>query len=99
MLRLQPFFLSGLLVICMLNSATAQRPRSSIIIGESLADTKEPKPGKLDSPFGVDFDADNHKTVKILKRVKIIKRVKDLRHKSYFRTLNPTLNFESYFKL
>ncbi|MDP6558048.1 MAG: hypothetical protein QGG71_25500 [Pirellulaceae bacterium] len=57
MLRLQPFFLSSLLVICILNSAMAQRPRSSIIIGESLADTKNPKPGKLDSPFGVDFDA------------------------------------------
>jgi len=40
-----------------MNSAMAQKPRASIIIGESLADTKDPKPGKLDSPFGIDFDA------------------------------------------
>jgi sugar lactone lactonase YvrE len=34
----------------------AQRPRSSVVIGESLADVKNPKPGQLVSPFGVDFD-------------------------------------------
>lgn len=57
MLRLQPLLLCGFLVICLVNSATAERPRSSIIIGQSLADTKNPKPGKLDAPFGIDFDA------------------------------------------
>jgi sugar lactone lactonase YvrE len=41
----------------LINSALAQRSRSSIVIGESLANTKNPKPGKLDSPFGIDFDA------------------------------------------
>ncbi|MCP4171125.1 MAG: hypothetical protein GY758_10180 [Fuerstiella sp.] len=30
--------------------------RSSVVIGESLADVDEPKPGRLDMPFGVDFD-------------------------------------------
>ncbi len=57
MLRLRPFLLSGLIVICLMNAALAQRARSSIIIGESLADTKNPKPDKLDTPFGIDFDA------------------------------------------
>lgn len=42
--------------ICLPDTATAQRPRSSVVIGESLADVDEPKPDKLDSPFGVDFD-------------------------------------------
>lgn len=36
---------------------TAQGPRSSIVIGEPIETTKDPKPGKLNSPFGVDFDA------------------------------------------
>ena len=45
------------LLICVTNVAMAQRPRASIVIGESLEKVKDPKPGKLDSPFGVDFDA------------------------------------------
>jgi sugar lactone lactonase YvrE len=43
-----------LFVTCLSAVATAQR--SSVVIGESLADVKEPKADKLDSPFGVDFD-------------------------------------------
>ena len=44
------------IAICLADVATAQRSRSSIVIGESLADVKKPEAGKLDSPFGVDFD-------------------------------------------
>ncbi|HIF00604.1 MAG TPA: hypothetical protein EYG03_19520 [Planctomycetes bacterium] len=42
------------LVICLADVATAQR--SSVVIGESLADVKDPEAGQLDSPFGVGFD-------------------------------------------
>jgi hypothetical protein len=45
------------LALFLTSVATAQRPRSSVVIGESLADVKEPQPGQLSSPFGVDFDA------------------------------------------
>ncbi|MGB0579441.1 MAG: hypothetical protein ACPGVU_07045 [Limisphaerales bacterium] len=38
------------------NGTAAKRPRSSVVIGESLAKVKKPEPGKLSSPFGVDFD-------------------------------------------
>ncbi|MCP4857101.1 MAG: hypothetical protein GY903_21675 [Fuerstiella sp.] len=48
------FSICCLFAICLTNIATAQR--SSVVIGESLADVDEPKPGQLDSPFGVDFD-------------------------------------------
>lgn len=44
------------LAICLADVATAQRSRSSIVIGESLTDVKKPEPGQLESPFGVDFD-------------------------------------------
>ena len=47
-------FACYLVVICIADVATAQR--SSVVIGESLADVKKPKSGKLDSPFGIDFD-------------------------------------------
>lgn len=36
--------------------AIASAQRSSVVIGESLAKVKNPKPGRLSSPFGVDFD-------------------------------------------
>lgn len=49
-------FACYLLIICLTDVAMAQRPRSSVVIGESLAKLKNPKPDKLDSPFGVDFD-------------------------------------------
>ena len=49
-------FACCLVVICLADVATAQRPRSSVVIGQSLVDEKNPKAGKLDSPFGVDFD-------------------------------------------
>lgn len=45
------------LVNSLTDIAAAQQPTASIVIGESLANVKEPKPGKLNSPFGVDFDA------------------------------------------
>ena len=45
------------LVICLTDVVMAQQPRASVVIGESLARVKHPKPGKPDSPFGVDFDA------------------------------------------
>jgi sugar lactone lactonase YvrE len=44
------------LVFCLTDIATAQQPHSSIVIGESLTEVKNPKPGILISPFGVDFD-------------------------------------------
>jgi len=43
-----------ILVICLSDVATAQR--TSVVIGESLVDVKNPEAGQLDSPFGVDFD-------------------------------------------
>jgi sugar lactone lactonase YvrE len=42
------------LLICCADLANAQR--SSVVIGESLAKVKNPEPGELQSPFGVDFD-------------------------------------------
>ena len=33
-----------------------QNVRTRIVIGESLEDNKAPEPGKLHSPFGIDFD-------------------------------------------
>lgn len=47
-------FACSLVVICLTSVATAQR--SSVVIGDSLVDVKKPEPGKLNSPFGVDFD-------------------------------------------
>ena len=35
----------------------AQRTRSRVVIGKSLSEDKNPGPGQLNSPFGVDFDA------------------------------------------
>jgi len=49
-------FACYLLCVCFTDVATAQRPRSSVVIGESLADVMNPKSGKLSSPFGIDFD-------------------------------------------
>ena len=55
MKRLTISILSGyLLLICL--SETAKAQRSSVVIGESLAKVKNPEPGKLSSPFGIDFD-------------------------------------------
>jgi sugar lactone lactonase YvrE len=51
------FFVCFFLVNSLTFVDAAQGPRASIVIGESLAEAKEPKPGKLNSPFGVDFDA------------------------------------------
>ena len=51
------YFACCFLVFFLTDVGMAQRPRVSIVIGESLAKVKSPKPGKLDSPFGVDFDA------------------------------------------
>ena len=42
--------------ICLIDVATARQPHSSVVIGESLANVKNPKSDKLDSPFGIDFD-------------------------------------------
>jgi len=50
------FFACYFLIISLTDVAMAQRPRSSVVIGESLRNVKNPKPDKLDSPFGVDFD-------------------------------------------
>lgn len=46
-----------LFVIGLTDASVAQQPRASIVIGELLTADKNPKPGQLDSPFGVDFDA------------------------------------------
>ena len=51
------FSVCFLLINSLTDGADAQPPTASIAIGESLADVKKPKPGKLNSPFGVDFDA------------------------------------------
>ena len=54
---------SGIVSLLTFTLATSMAPdsalaqKASIVIGESLADVKQPKPGKLNSPFGVDFDA------------------------------------------
>ena len=49
--------LSAALTLTLLPAAgAAKRPRSSVVIGESLAKVKKPEPGRLSSPFGVDFD-------------------------------------------
>ena len=50
------FITCCLLLIGPAGIATAQRPRSSVVIGDSLAKVKNPQPDRLDSPFGVDFD-------------------------------------------
>lgn len=42
------------LLIFLPQAATAQR--ATVVIGDSLAKVKKPKPGKLSSPFGLDFD-------------------------------------------
>ena len=47
-------FACCLVFICLTDVATAQR--SSVVLGDSLAKVKEPKPGQLNSPFGLDFD-------------------------------------------
>jgi sugar lactone lactonase YvrE len=57
MLCFKTLLFSGCLLLSVANIAAAQKPRSSIIIGESLTDNKNPQAGRLDSPFGVDFDA------------------------------------------
>ena len=44
-------------MICVTCLTAAQRPRSSIVLGEPIETTRDPKPGRLNSPFGVDFDA------------------------------------------
>ena len=51
------FLLCLFVTIFLPRMTTAQEPSSSIVIGESLTTTKNPKPGKLNSPFGVDFDS------------------------------------------
>ena len=38
----------------------AQRVRSRVVIGESLSDNKNPQPDQLNTPFGMDFDADGN---------------------------------------
>jgi len=43
-------------VTCLTSVTSAQRARSSVVIGQSLVDVKNPQPGQLHSPFGVDFD-------------------------------------------
>ena len=49
-------FACCVLVIFLTDIATVQQPHSAIVIGESLAEVKNPKPGNLVSSFGVDFD-------------------------------------------
>ena len=45
-------FMSGV------DHTSAQQPRDSIVIGKALKnDGGKPQPGKLNSPFGIDFDA------------------------------------------
>ncbi len=50
-------FVYSVLINSPTDATAAQSPRASIVIGESLAEAEELKPGKLNSPFGVDFDA------------------------------------------
>lgn len=38
-------------------SLEAKKVRTRVVIGESRVDNKNPEPGKLNTPFGVDFDA------------------------------------------
>lgn len=57
MSRLCMLFCSAVIVALMVTPLAAQRARSRVVIGESLSDNKNPQPGQLKSPFGVDFDA------------------------------------------
>ncbi len=65
-LNMKTPFACCVLAICLTDIAMAQRPRSSVVIGESLADVKNPKPGKLVSPFGVDFDKQGNMYIVVL---------------------------------
>lgn len=51
------FFVYSVLINSPTDVTAAQPPRASIVIGQPLVEAKEPKPGRLNSPFGVDFDA------------------------------------------
>ena len=51
--------MTSIFTFCVLTIGLAEiavAQRSSVVIGESLADTSSPQPGVLKSPFGVDFD-------------------------------------------
>lgn len=50
------FFAHFLVAACLIHVAIGNEPRSFIVIGESLSKDQNPKPGRLNSPFGVDFD-------------------------------------------
>ena len=52
----------------------AERPRSSVVIGESLAKVKNPEPGQLKSPFGVDFDKQDNMYIVELSGGRVYKR-------------------------
>ncbi len=72
-LRPTPFLLYLLITLYLPHMTMAQGPGSSIVIGESLATTKNPQPGKLNSPFGVDFDAAGNMYIVELEGVRVHK--------------------------
>jgi len=55
--RLHRVLCSAMILVLSVTPLAAQRARSRVVIGESLVDNKDPQPGQLNSPFGVDFDA------------------------------------------
>ena len=40
-----------------ITSVEAQKARTRVVIGESRVENKNPEPGQLNTPFGIDFDA------------------------------------------
>ena len=50
------FFSHFLVAASLIHVAIGNEPRSFIVIGESLSKDQKPNPGRLNSPFGVDFD-------------------------------------------
>lgn len=57
MFRLFTLLSVTIILTATITEADAQRARSHVVIGEPLTKNKDPQPGQLHSPFGVDFDA------------------------------------------
>ena len=62
------------LVCCLVFANAVVAQRASVVIGESLDKVKQPKPGKLNSPFGVDFDEQGNMYVVELSGGRVHKR-------------------------
>ena len=72
--RLSELTLVAILCATATAAFAADGPRSSIVIGESLANGRKPEPGELNSPFGVDFDAEGNMYIVELSGGRVHKR-------------------------